>query len=196
MAEPVFNWRPTVERRVLVAASVMGVWTLGIVARLVFLQVYSYDELTQRAERQYMRTVDAPAKRGEIFDRRGHLLAYSVDADTIYAVPHEVEQPTRTAAALCAALDDCSSKDRAGARRTAVERSRLHLRQAARHAGRGAQGRRAQARRHRLHEGEPALLSRTRSWGRTRSATSVSTTSVSKGSKRPTTRSCAATRAS
>ena len=113
VAEPVFNWRPTVERRVLVAAAVMALWTLGIEARLLFLQVYSYDELTQRAERQYLRTVDAPAKRGEIFDRRGHLLAYSVDADTVYAVPHEVENPARTAAALCGALDDCSSKDRA-----------------------------------------------------------------------------------
>ena len=52
VAEPVFNWRPTIERRVVVAAAIMGLWTLGIEARLVFLQVYSYDELTQRAERQ------------------------------------------------------------------------------------------------------------------------------------------------
>jgi len=113
VAEPVFNWRPTIERRVVVAAVIMGLWTIGIEARLLFLQVYSYDELTQRAERQYLRTVDAPAKRGEIFDRRGHLLAYSVDADTIYAVPHEIENAARTAAALCGAIDDCSAKDRA-----------------------------------------------------------------------------------
>lgn len=113
VAEPVFNWRPTIERRVVVAAAILGLWTLGIEARLVFLQVYSHEELTQRAERQYLRTVDAPAKRGEIFDRRGHLLAYSVDADTIYAVPHEIENPSRTAAALCGAIDDCSPKDRA-----------------------------------------------------------------------------------
>ena len=90
----------------------MALWTVGIEARLIFLQVYSYDELKARAERQQMRTIDAPAKRGEIFDRRGHLLAYSVDADTIYAVPHEIENAARTAAALCAALEDCSSKDR------------------------------------------------------------------------------------
>ena len=39
-----------------------------------------------------MSTMPAPAKRGEIFDRNGRLLAYSVDADTIYAVPTEIER--------------------------------------------------------------------------------------------------------
>ena len=39
-----------------------------------------------RADRQQMRTVVPPAKRGEIFDRKGRVLAYSVDADTIAAV--------------------------------------------------------------------------------------------------------------
>jgi cell division protein FtsI (penicillin-binding protein 3) len=132
VAEPVFNWRPTIERRVVVAAAIMGLWTLGIEARLVFLQIYSYDELTQRAERQYLRTVDAPAKRGEIFDRRGHLLAYSVDADTVYAVPHEIENPARTAAALCAALDDCSAKDRGAlAERLAGDRAFTYVKRRA-----------------------------------------------------------------
>src|SRR5262245_5763083 len=60
-----------------------------------------------------MRTVTAPAKRGEISDRRGRLMAYSVDADTIYAVPTDIEDSAKTAAALCGALDDCSKKDEA-----------------------------------------------------------------------------------
>jgi cell division protein FtsI/penicillin-binding protein 2 len=52
-----------------------------------------------------------PAKRGEILDRRGRLLAYSVDADTIYAVPYEIDNVNGTAAALCGALDRCSPKE-------------------------------------------------------------------------------------
>ena len=40
-----------------------------------------------RADRQQMRTLEPPAKRGEIFDRNGRVLAYSVDADTIAADP-------------------------------------------------------------------------------------------------------------
>jgi cell division protein FtsI (penicillin-binding protein 3) len=113
VAEQAFNWRPTINRRVLVAAAVLAVWTAGIEARLIFLQVISHDELAQRAERQQMRTQTLPAKRGEIVDRRGRLLAYSVDADTIYAVPYDIKDPDKTAAALCAALDDCSAKERA-----------------------------------------------------------------------------------
>jgi cell division protein FtsI (penicillin-binding protein 3) len=128
VAEQAFNWRPTIERRVLVAAAAMALWTAGIEARLVYLQVLSFDELTARAERQQMRTVTAPAKRGEISDRRGHLLAYSVDADTIYAVPHEIENPARTAAALCGVLEDCSSKDRAAlAERMTSERAFIYV---------------------------------------------------------------------
>ena len=49
----------------------------------------------------------APAKRGEIRDRNGRLLAYSVDVDSVYAVPAEIGDADRTAQALCRALDDC-----------------------------------------------------------------------------------------
>ncbi len=106
------NWRPVLKSRLMVAAGVLVLWVAGIEARLVVLQVVQYDELVARAERQQMSTVEAPAKRGEIFDRNGRLLAYSVDADTIYAVPTEISDPGKTATALCAALDDCTKKSR------------------------------------------------------------------------------------
>ena len=111
MAEPAFNWRPTIRRRILVAASVFALWTIGIEARLVFLQVVSHADLSSRAEKQQLRTQTLPAKRGEIFDRRGRLLAYSVDVDTIYAVPYEIRDARKTAAALCGALTECSRKE-------------------------------------------------------------------------------------
>ncbi|HUE86739.1 MAG TPA: penicillin-binding protein [Vicinamibacterales bacterium] len=111
MAEQAFNWRQTVARRILVAAAVLTVWTIGIEARLVFLQVISHQDLLSRAERQHLRTTALPAKRGEIVDRRGRLLAYSVDADTIYAVPYDVTTPQTTAAALCGALGGCTPRD-------------------------------------------------------------------------------------
>ena len=98
--------------RLMVAAAVLVLWVVGIEARLIVLQVVQHDDLVARAERQQMSTVPAPAKRGEIFDRHGRLLAYSVDADTIYAVPTEISDPAQTAAALCEALDDCTKKTR------------------------------------------------------------------------------------
>jgi cell division protein FtsI (penicillin-binding protein 3) len=116
--EIVFNWRPTLRRRVLVAAALLVAWTLAIEARLVHLQVVQHDDLRARAERQQMRTVATPAKRGEIRDRHGRVLAYSVDADSIYAVPTEVANAPAAAAALCGALDDCTPRER----ETLVER--------------------------------------------------------------------------
>src|SRR6188768_3698247 len=96
----------------MVAAGALVLWALAIEVRLIVLQVVQHDQLVVRAERQQMSTVAAPAKRGEIFDRNGRLLAYSVDADTIYAVPNEVADAAKTAAALCTALDDCTAKSR------------------------------------------------------------------------------------
>jgi len=106
------DWRPTLQRRTAVALSVLFVWVVGIEVRLVYLQVVRYSDLAARAERQQSRTIEAPAKRGDIIDRQGRVLAYSVDAETIYAVPGEVENPDRTAAAVCGALEDCDAKDR------------------------------------------------------------------------------------
>jgi cell division protein FtsI (penicillin-binding protein 3) len=111
VAEHPFNWRPALRRRLIVAASIIAVWTAGIEARLVYLQIVTHADLVARAERQQLRTLVVPAKRGEIFDRRGRLLAYSVDADTIYAVPIEIDDARQTAAALCGALDDCDGKE-------------------------------------------------------------------------------------
>ncbi|MGH8722161.1 MAG: penicillin-binding protein 2, partial [Burkholderiales bacterium] len=83
--ETALSWRRTLKRRLAVAAAGLALWTAAIEARLVYLQVVRHEELAARAERQQMRTIEAPAKRGEILDRRGRVLAYSVDADSIYA---------------------------------------------------------------------------------------------------------------
>jgi len=109
---PANTWRTTLKSRLVVAAVGLFVWSAAIEARLVYLQVYRHADLVARAERQQLRTVAASGKRGEILDRAGHVLAYSVDADSIYAVPTEIADPDQAAASLCGALGDCSSTDR------------------------------------------------------------------------------------
>jgi cell division protein FtsI (penicillin-binding protein 3) len=108
------EWRATLKRRLAVAGVVFLAWTAAIEARLVYLQVVRHDELAARAERQQMRTVEAPARRGEILDRSGRVLAHSVEADSIYAVPTDIDDPGQAAAALCGALEDCTQRDRQG----------------------------------------------------------------------------------
>ncbi len=106
------DWRLTIRRRAIVVAASLAVWAAGIEARLVYLQVIRHADLTARAEKQHLRTIDAPAMRGDIVDRRGRLLATSVDADTIYAVPSEIPDAPAAVTRLCAALEDCTDKER------------------------------------------------------------------------------------
>ena len=130
--QPDPNWRPMLKSRLMTAAVVLVLWVLGIETRLVVLQVFQHDQLVARADKQQMSTVAVPAKRGEIFDRNGRLLAYSVDADTISAVPTEIADARKTADALCEALDDCTKKMRDELReRLAQPRSFVYVRRRA-----------------------------------------------------------------
>jgi cell division protein FtsI (penicillin-binding protein 3) len=105
-------WRHTLQSRLFAGAVLFAVWTAGIEARLIYLQVIAHAEMKARADRQHMRTIAAPAKRGEILDRNGHVLAYSVDADTVFADPSEIEDADTVARLVCAALDGCGGRDR------------------------------------------------------------------------------------
>ncbi|MBI3185524.1 MAG: PASTA domain-containing protein [Myxococcales bacterium] len=60
---------------------------LGVLARAVSLQVFERDRLRELAEDQYVRQVEIPARRGDIFDRRGVPLAQSVEVDSIWVDP-------------------------------------------------------------------------------------------------------------
>lgn len=112
MIEPISDsWRKTIRPRLFVAAAGFMLWGAAIEGRLWYLQVHVHPELQARAERQQLRTISVPPKRGEILDRRGRVLAYSVDTDSIYAVPSEIEDAKQAAAALCGALEDCAPKD-------------------------------------------------------------------------------------
>ncbi|PYR94835.1 MAG: penicillin-binding protein [Acidobacteria bacterium] len=106
------GWRDAVRARLIVCAAIFGLWTAAIEARLVYLQVVDHPDLMARADRQQTRTVVPPAKRGEIFDRNGRLLAYSVDADTIAADPSEIDDAAGVAASLCTVLDGCNADRR------------------------------------------------------------------------------------
>jgi len=113
VVRPAADWHLTLRPRLVVVAATLSIWVGAAEARLVYLQVFKRADMVARAERQHLRTVDAPAKRGDIVDRKGRVLATSVDADTIYAVPSEIGDAEGTASAICRALRDCSDKDRA-----------------------------------------------------------------------------------
>ena len=107
------DWRRTIRQRALIAGALLALWTTAIEGRLAWLQVARHADLVARADRQQKRTIDAPARRGEIRDRNNRVLAFSVDVDTIYAVPSEIADPKQAARNLCRALDACTAADRA-----------------------------------------------------------------------------------
>jgi cell division protein FtsI (penicillin-binding protein 3) len=107
------DWRETVRTRLMVGAAVFALWTAGIEARLLYLQVFQYADMVARADKQRLNTIEPPARRGDILDRNGRVLAYSVDADSIFADPSEIKDPEGVAAAVCRALESCDATDRA-----------------------------------------------------------------------------------
>ena len=106
------EWRDMLRSRLLICAVMLAGWTVAIEARLLYLQVVAHGDLMARANRQQLTTIKLPAKRGDIVDRNGTLLAYSVDAVTIAADPSDINNPNEVAAAVCGALADCSAQQR------------------------------------------------------------------------------------
>ncbi len=103
-AQTPFEWRSTVRSRVLVCAVLFAAWTVGIEARLFYLQVIAREALQAKADKQQLMTVKSPPKRGTITDANGRLLAFSVDAFTVAADPMHIEDPPKTVRLICEAI--------------------------------------------------------------------------------------------
>ncbi len=79
--------------RILAVLLLTGLGFSVVALRLVYLQVYQRSALTVRAERQQERLVKIAPKRGTIYDRRGRELAVSLDVDSVFGVPSEINNP-------------------------------------------------------------------------------------------------------
>jgi cell division protein FtsI (penicillin-binding protein 3) len=100
---PAAQDRGTRLRLMLVALSI-SMWAVAIGVRLFQLQVLDRPSFERQAARQSERTINLDSRRGPILDRNGRPLAVSVDAESLYAVPQDLESPARTAQALARAL--------------------------------------------------------------------------------------------
>jgi cell division protein FtsI (penicillin-binding protein 3) len=70
---------------------VLAVGFLGLAGRAVYLQVLTNEYLQKEGESRYSRTLEMPASRGKIFDRHGVILASSLPAKAIWAVPEQTD---------------------------------------------------------------------------------------------------------
>jgi cell division protein FtsI (penicillin-binding protein 3) len=66
-------------------------WMCVVGARLVYLQVFEHEFLSERARQQQQATFKMGGARGLILDRQGRELARSLEVDSFFAVPKDLE---------------------------------------------------------------------------------------------------------
>ena len=89
-SSPLLASRTPVWRSKFVVAAVALAF-VGLAARAAYIQVVANDFFQRQGEVRFARTLDLPATRGRILDRNGLILASSVPAPSIWAIPEDVE---------------------------------------------------------------------------------------------------------
>jgi cell division protein FtsI (penicillin-binding protein 3) len=76
------------------------VWACAIGARLFWLQIVRHQEYVERAQKQQQRTFEVAPRRGILYDRNLRELAMTVQVDSIYANPSEIDDKQAAARTL------------------------------------------------------------------------------------------------
>src|ERR1051325_4475419 len=84
-------------RRIMFVAIGLVPWMLVIGGRLVQLQIHQHDELAARARNQQLSSIETAPARGQVLDRQGRELARSLDTESFYSDPSEVNNVEETA---------------------------------------------------------------------------------------------------
>src|SRR5262247_191576 len=96
--------------RTLVFAAFVACAFLGLLGRLGYPQIVKHEEYSRLAESQHAKTVALKPKRGPIVDRNGLVLAESSGAESLFALPHRIDDVPRLARTLAPILGDPASE--------------------------------------------------------------------------------------
>ncbi len=94
---------PVWRSKFIVAAIALGF--VGLAARAAYIQVVANDFFQKQGEVRFARTLELPSNRGRILDRNGLILASSVPAPSIWAIPEDVERDKAQMQKLAKLLD-------------------------------------------------------------------------------------------
>ncbi|MDP1953615.1 MAG: penicillin-binding protein 2 [Polaromonas sp.] len=89
-SSPLLASRTPVWRSKLIVAGIALAFA-GLAGRALFVQVVGNDFFQRQGEVRFARTLELPANRGRILDRNGLILASSVPAPSIWAIPEDVD---------------------------------------------------------------------------------------------------------
>lgn len=78
---------------------------VGLAGRAAYIQVFGNEFFQRQGEVRFARTLELPANRGRILDRNGLILASSVPAPSIWAIPEDVEASRAQLAELARLLE-------------------------------------------------------------------------------------------
>jgi cell division protein FtsI (penicillin-binding protein 3) len=90
-SSPLLASRTPVWRSKFVVAFI-AIGFVALAARAAYIQVVSNDFFQRQGQVRFARTLELPANRGRILDRNGLILASSVLAPSIWAIPEDVER--------------------------------------------------------------------------------------------------------
>ncbi|MBX7228032.1 MAG: penicillin-binding protein 2 [Burkholderiaceae bacterium] len=93
------------ETRSRVAMLVLTMAFITLLGRAFYLQGPFSDFLQERGQARYARTLELPAVRGKIMDRNGVVLASSIPAKAVWAIPEDVEIRAKNFKELSQLLD-------------------------------------------------------------------------------------------
>jgi len=103
-ASPLLASRTPVWRSKFVVA-LLALGFLALAARAAYIQVISNDFFQRQGQVRFARTLELPATRGRVLDRNGQILATSVLAPSIWAIPEDVERDPKQLQRLARLLD-------------------------------------------------------------------------------------------
>jgi cell division protein FtsI (penicillin-binding protein 3) len=88
---------PLLRMRYWFVCAVFLVWAGLIVSKLFWLQVMRHKEFVEKAEKQQQHTFEVAPRRGVLYDRNLRELAMTVQADSFFAVPSEIDDKDKAA---------------------------------------------------------------------------------------------------
>lgn len=94
-----------------------------IICRVFYIQVFSYDKLSSLAESLWSRKLPIGADRGEIYDRKGRVLATNLTTTSLVLIPNQIKNPEEVAKKLSEILNsDYNDMLAHVAKKTSIER--------------------------------------------------------------------------
>ena len=103
-ASPLLASRTPVWRSKFIVAGI-GLAFVGLAGRAAYIQIFDNAFFQRQGEVRFARTLALPANRGRILDRNGLILASSVPAPSIWAIPEDVEGSKAQLAQLAKLLE-------------------------------------------------------------------------------------------